>query len=144
MSSRFGVALVAALAVASLVGCAHDGCPTASVQAGDTGGTRLSVCVEVAETDEERTNGLRGRGLEDGEGLLLRFPVEDEVCIVNTGVPIAIDVLFADDEGEITALERNVRAGDPIVRCHPATRRVLEVRAGAAVDIRRGDVLEAP
>jgi uncharacterized membrane protein (UPF0127 family) len=111
------------VALVALAGC---GCPTVA-EVGDE-----AFCVEIARTEAERRTGLRGRpDLAAGEGLLLRFPIEDELCIVNDGVAFPIDVLYADASGGIVAIERAVAAGDPTLRCHGPASDVLEVSAGA-------------
>jgi len=112
------------------------GCPTAAEV--ELGGA--SFCVEVARTEAERTRGLRGRApLGPDEGLLLAFPVEDEICVVNDGVGFALDVAYASGEGTVVAIEREVPADDGTPRCHGSTRDVLEVPAGALSAAAVGD-----
>jgi uncharacterized membrane protein (UPF0127 family) len=114
-----------------LVGCA---CPAGTEVAIDD----RAFCVDVATTEAARARGLRGSPpLGEGEGLLLTFEVEGEICIVNDGVPFAIDVAWARTDGFVTAIER-AESNDPTVRCHPTTRDVLEVRAGALDGITPG------
>ena len=110
-----------------------------------TGQRVLRVRVDLAETAEERRQGLRGRTqLGEREGLWLRFPVEGEVCLTNQGVGFDIDALFASREGTIVAVERAIAADDGNPRCHDGTADVLEVRAGVALGVGLGDVLEGP
>ena len=105
-------------------------------------GEETAICAEVADTEAERSAGLRGRDpLGPGEGLLLEFSVEDEICIVNDGVGFSIDAAFADAEGTVVAVERAIPAGDPTPRCHAPTRRVVETAAGELDAIRTGDAL---
>jgi uncharacterized membrane protein (UPF0127 family) len=99
----------------------------------------VAVCVTRATTADERRRGLVGRGLDDGEGLLLVFPFEGEVCITNEGVGLAIDILWLDARGTITAIERAVAAGAPGPWCHAPAAFVLELRAGAAAAVAPGD-----
>lgn len=102
----------------------------------------VSVCAQVARTEAERTQGLSGRSrLAASEGLLLEFPVEGEACIVNGPVTFGIDVVFANDRGDVVALERAVAAGDATPRCHPGVRRVLEIAEGVADSVAVGDTL---
>lgn len=104
----------------------------------------LTLCVEVAETETARIEGLRGRDpLGPGEALHLPFPVEGEVCVVNDGVSFAIDALYADPDGAVVAVERGIPAGDATGRCHRA-QHVVETAAGEldAVDV--GDRLLSP
>lgn len=118
------------------LGCGwDDGCERWVI--GDTPG--LALCVTRATTADERRRGLVGRGLADGEGLLLVFPVEGEVCITNEGVGLAIDVLWLDSRGTVTAIERALAAGAPGPWCHAPAAFVLEVRAGTAAAVAPGD-----
>jgi uncharacterized membrane protein (UPF0127 family) len=125
-----------------LTGC---GCPDSDVRVTGTGSTtRLDVCAERARTADERRQGLRGREpLPEGRGLLLEFPVEDEVCIFNEGVDFAIDAVYADATGRVVAVERRIPAGDGSSRCHRPVQYILELRAGVARDVREGDRLQA-
>lgn len=120
-------------AVALGSGC-DDGCERWAL-----GQARLSVCVTRATTADERRRGLVGRGLDDGEGLLLVFPVEGEVCITNEGVGLAIDALWLDSRGTVTAIERALAAGAPGPWCHAPAAFVMEVRAGTAAAVAPGD-----
>lgn len=97
----------------------------------------LSVRVRRAETAAERMEGLRGKTLAPGEGLLLVFPVEDELCITNAGVTQPIDAVFIGEELAVTHVERAVAADDGTLRCARA-RWILEVRADAAASVVAG------
>lgn len=129
----------------------------ALVQAGACGDGRLDVSVERdglpvlalraerAITAEERRRGLRGRpSLGDSDGLLIELPVVTEVCIVNSGVTFDIDATYADGEGLIVAIEREIVAGDGRARCHDEVLDVLETAAGVASDVEVGDRLVIP
>ncbi|MFW6086283.1 MAG: DUF192 domain-containing protein [Myxococcota bacterium] len=123
------------------LGCGEDAARRVRVES-PAGELRLEVFVDEARTAEERMQGLAGRdGLDPGEGLLLIFPAEGEVCIVNEAVPFAIDALFIDGAGTVGAVERHIPAGDSTARCHGATLEVLEVAAGVADPVRVGDQL---
>lgn len=125
---------LAALGLA-LIGCACPGGRAVEIGA-------LAFCAEVASTEAERAQGLRGRDpLGPGEALLLEFSVEDEICIVNDGVSFAIDAAYADADGVVVALERAIAAGDPTPRCHARTQRVLETAAGELEAAEVGDRL---
>ncbi|MFK7991385.1 MAG: DUF192 domain-containing protein [Sandaracinaceae bacterium] len=103
----------------------------------------LSVCAERTQTEAERERGLMGRQpLTPGEGLLLEWPVETELCFFNRGVGFSIDMVFADSTGAIVAVERGVPAGDETLRCHTAMR-VLELAAFEADGFEPGDRLES-
>lgn len=103
---------------------------------------KLHVCVEIAESEQERRQGLKGREtLAPEDGLLIAFPLEGEACIANEGVSFPIDVVYAGAEGEVVAVERGVPADDATARCHAPVLRVLEVAAGVADPVEAGDLL---
>lgn len=127
-----------ALALVLLTGCAED---TVTIRADDGAAALRASLIWRAETAAERMEGLRGRTLDSGQGLLIAFPVEDEVCIANGGVEQAIDAVFIDAAATVTAVERSVPAGDPTVRC--ATGQwILEVLAGEAEAVEPAMVAE--
>ena len=130
------------LALGLLVCVACDG--TRFVGFEDTSGVVTSIfAVTIADTAAERAAGLRDRpALQDNEALWLRFPVTDEICIVNSGVPYDIDVLFVDEDDAVIAIERGVPAEDATARCVMDTRSVVEVVAGAAADVQVGFLLK--
>jgi len=105
------------------------------------GDVRFEVFVDEARTAQERVRGLRDRTLEPDEGLLIAFPVVGEVCILNAGVDLDIDAIYAGADGRIVAVERGVLAGDAMARCHGDTARVLEIRSGVAAEVVPSDVL---
>jgi uncharacterized membrane protein (UPF0127 family) len=85
------------------------------------GETKLSVELDLAETEEERRTGLRAyASLSPEQGLLLVFPGPSEVCITNAGVAFG----FA--------------AGEATPRCQRADE-VLEVAVGVASRVEVGD-----
>ncbi len=115
-----------ALGLVLLVGCGED-----VVRIGEP--VALEVSVRRAETAAERMDGLRGKTLGANEGLLLVFPVEDELCITNAGVDQSIDAVFIDASATVTQVERAIGAGDATIRCATAqwVLEVLEDRASA-------------
>ncbi|MEZ4325561.1 MAG: DUF192 domain-containing protein [Polyangiales bacterium] len=123
-----------------LMGC--EGMPTVTIHGPDET-LRLRAHVLVAETADERRMGLVGRReMAEGEGLLLLFPLEGEVCITNAEVVFPIDAVFADALGRVVAVERSIAAGDPSLRCHAPVLTVLELTSGAALSVQPHDVLE--
>ena len=75
------------------------------------------------------------------EALLLPFPIEDRICIVNDGVGFAIDALYASGDGTVVAIERAIPAGDAEPRCHDGVQRVVETSAGELAGVEVGDRL---
>lgn len=104
-----------------------------------SGAPNLSICASLAQTAEERRRGLQGQApMAPGEGLLIVFPVEGEVCITNAGVDFAIDAAFVDASRAIVAVE-SYAAQEDRVRCHAPVREVLELLQGSGVSV--GDLL---
>lgn len=122
-----------ALLALTLAACDAAPCPSASVT---WPGGALEVCVDVAATAQERMTGLVGRPpLGEGEGLVLAFPTVGEVCIVNEGVPTAIDAVHVGESGRVVAVTCGIAADDPTPRCHADTRWVLEVLSPGGCDV---------
>jgi uncharacterized membrane protein (UPF0127 family) len=129
------------LAALLLVASCED-VPEVSIAAAD-GSEVLRVEVDLAITAAERMQGLRGRDLEAGTGLLFVLPgPPDSVCIANDGVDFAIDAVFIA-EGAVTEVERAVAAGDASDRCHRADH-ILELRTGAAAGVTTGYSVHLP
>jgi len=121
------------------LGCGDDG-ERLRVVGGD-GMVMLEVAIERAVSEDERRTGLRGKTLERDEGLLIVLPGTSDVCIVNDGVTLDLDLVYFDAELLVTAIEAAIAAGDPTPRCHPAAY-VLEVNAGTAAAVRPGQLGE--
>ncbi|HVM97592.1 MAG TPA: DUF192 domain-containing protein [Candidatus Acidoferrales bacterium] len=102
----------------------------------------LRFDVEIASDEVARRTGLMGHAaLDSMHGLLIVLPAEGETCITNQGVGFAIDAVFADSTGQVVAVDSNITAGDPTLRCHTAVRSILEVGGGEASAIQIGDHL---
>jgi len=128
----------ALLGLLLMSGCADDAIVLRA--ADDSIALRVSL-IGRAETAAERRSGLRGRTLAPGEGLLIAFPVEDELCITNDGVDQSIDAVFIDGGESVAHVERAIPAGDGTVRC--ATGQwILEILAGDATAVHPGMVAE--
>lgn len=128
-----GAAIGASLLSTALVACA-EACPQ-TAQVSD-----VDVCVDLATTAAQRLTGLRGRAaLSDAEGLLLRFPVEGEVCLVNDGVPFGVDAVLFDEARRVSAV-LSLAANDPTPQCAGPARDVLELSAGRARGVAVGSV----
>jgi len=138
---RFRLSLCLFAAAYAVAGCECPGGVRAVIVDAD-GAPRLEVCAGLAETAEERMLGLMGMTLDAEEGLLLRFPVEGEICITNSGVMLDLDLVWVDASGAVTAVERDVPAEDATLRCHLPAQDVLEVRAGIAASVMPGQLLQ--
>ena len=114
------------LLAALLTGCACPGGVELRVESSG-GDPKASFCAAIARSEAARMQGLRGHApLAPGEGLLLAFSIEDELCIVNDGVTFPIDVLYADAAGPVD----RARARFPGRRRQPSLPRPRPVRPG--------------
>jgi uncharacterized membrane protein (UPF0127 family) len=108
--------------------------PMATVVITRRGQGVATLHVEVARTIWRRARGLMGRtGLAADGGMLFAYPWRRKVRIWMAGVPIALDVLFIDDDGKVAKivtdlLPRSVRGASSDV----PVRQVLEIAAGAS------------
>lgn len=91
------------------------------------------VVVTLADTPEERTQGLSGREvLNNGEGMLFVFPEEGNYSFWMKDMNFSIDILWLSSEGKIVHIVEHVSPEsypDHFVSERPA-RYVLEVPAG--------------
>ncbi|SFS66059.1 DUF192 domain-containing protein [Halostagnicola kamekurae] len=109
---------------------------TVTVTATD-GDPRATVDAEVADTWSERYTGLSNHeSLEGDEGMLFVHDGEGERTYVMRDMDFAIDIIFIDDDGEVTAV-REARAPDAgedgtDLEYSDRAKWVLEVRSGYA------------
>lgn len=90
---------------------------------------------EIADTPEERTQGLSGRTtLAEDTGLLFIFPEAGEHRFWMKDMLISIDILWLADDGTVVGIEENVHPDTfPQAFTPPEpVRYVLEVAAGVA------------
>ena len=95
----------------------------------------------------ERAAGLRDYApLAEDEGLLLRFPLEDEICIVNAGVDYPIDAVFLlENSGGTYRVNSVVSLAAEEIEAHCAVASaVLEVRQGTAASVNAGQTTSLP
>ncbi|HEX2240894.1 MAG TPA: DUF192 domain-containing protein [Actinomycetota bacterium] len=101
-------------------------------------GRVLAGQVAIASSMWARARGLLGRSeLARGEALVL--PKTKQVHTV--GMTFPIDVLFLDENGRVLHLVRAMRPWR-LSRWVRRCRNVIELQAGAAADVKRGDRVE--
>lgn len=90
--------------------------------------------VEIADTDEERERGLMFRtDLKDNSAMLFVFDDTRLVTMWMESTPSALDMLFLDDNGRISAIRENaVPFSRSIISSGGPVRFVVEVKAGTA------------
>lgn len=96
-----------------------------------TGAVRLEIEATAVSDEADLRQGLLGRpALLPGEGFLLLFPIETNICINNLAVNYPIEALFLTASRQVIAIESlEARAPQPI--CHLSTGMVLELPAGS-------------
>lgn len=101
--------------------------------------------VEIAKTPEERAQGLMfRRSLPANGGMLFIYERANPVRMWMKNTYIALDMLFADNRGQITHIHKGALPHDLTpIKGGPAVRYVLEVAAGdvAAKGLQIGDFL---
>ena len=108
-------------------------CPTQQV-AIETSNDTVIIGVEIADDPKERADGLSGRDtLEAGSGMLFLYERPHRAWFWMKGTKIALDIIFIDPDGTISAIKRNARPGTYLPTSGgPNTLSVLEINAGEA------------
>ncbi|MDT8324685.1 MAG: DUF192 domain-containing protein [Bacteroidota bacterium] len=96
------------------------------------GDTLAAVTVEIAESEQARTQGLMGRkNMAEGQGMLFIFPTEEYRSFWMANTPLPLDIIFVNSAGSIVTIQRNTvpYSEESIPSTAPATY-VVEVNAG--------------
>ena len=99
----------------------------------DEGGQDLvSVNVEIAETEEARTQGLMGRDrMAENEGMLFIFPDQQYRSFWMANTPLSLDILFVNEAGTIVTIHRStVPYSEESIPSTAPAKYVIEVNAG--------------
>jgi uncharacterized membrane protein (UPF0127 family) len=96
--------------------------------------------VEVAYTEEERTNGLKGRkSLDEDEGMLFVFDEPDTIGMWMQDTDIPLDIIFIDEDFEVISVYKGQPHNETIAE-EDDVQFVLEVNQGSG--IKEGDELD--
>ena len=96
----------------------------------------------MAKTPETRRSGLQNvKSLKPNSGMLFVFkrPTLQFLWMKNT--PLPLDLIFADASGIITKIIRDARPYDETILAGGCAQYVVEVKAGASINIEKGDRL---
>lgn len=114
----------------------------------DTEDGSLSLVVEVAETDDQRMQGLMYReSLPDGQGMYFIFEEEANRAFWMKNTLIPLDMIFIDEEGMIVSIQKQVQpCKTPSCPSYPSVepaKFVLEIGGGEsdALGIDVGDTV---
>jgi uncharacterized membrane protein (UPF0127 family) len=138
------VLLVALLTLGSLPASAAEQVPVLI----HAGGSTYKFVAEVADTAEERSQGLMFREqLAANEGMLFLYPAAKPVSFWMKNTPLSLDLIFIDSAGCIINVAAMAKPFDtsPISSGGPA-KAVLEILGGSAgqLGIKPGDLIEWP
>jgi uncharacterized protein len=104
--------------------------------------------VEMATTEEEKTNGLMHRKeLPDGKGMLFDFSPEQQISMWMKNTYISLDMIFIRADGRILRIAENTEPlSTKIISSGGLAKGVLEVIAGTAqkYGIQPGDRVAHP
>lgn len=112
----------------------------------DTG--RHDFLVEVADTEEERAQGLMFRPpLEDNQGMLFELEEVAEQSFWMRNTPSSLDIIYIGPDGRIVSIARHTTPNsDTRLFSNGPAMGVVELRAGRAAEIGAdpGDLVEHP
>ena len=113
-----------------------------------SGGRVHSFAVELAQTDEQRSQGLMyRRSLPAGRGMLFDFKQEQPVAFWMKNTYVSLDMIFIRGDGTIANIAENTEPlSEKMVPAAGAVRGVLEVVAGTSrkLGIKPGDKVAHP
>lgn len=112
------------------------------------GGSTYKFQAEIADTEDERAQGLMFREhLAPNEGMLFLYPVEKPVAFWMKNTPLPLDMIFIDGTGRIVHVAEMAKPFDTTpISSMGATKAVLEILGGSAdqLGIKAGDQVEWP
>lgn len=91
-----------------------------------------SISVEIADTEEARTQGLMGRTrMGEKQGMLFIFPNDEYRSFWMANTPLPLDIIYVDSERNIVTVRRNtVPFSEESIPSTAPARYVVEVNAG--------------
>jgi len=110
-------------------------------------GETLMVKVEIADTPEERAQGLMYReNLPQGEGMLFLFPEETRSSFWMKDTPISLDMIFINNDQIVDLIENAVPFSETLLTPRYSYNKVLEVPAGYVQQngIEQGNGIKSP
>ena len=97
------------------------------------GGTEIvRISIEIADSDQERTQGLMGRTrIGEKEGMLFIFEDEFERSFWMANTPLPLDILFVNSSKEIVKIHRHTQPySEESLPSNSPAQYVVEVNAG--------------
>lgn len=133
LGKRFKGLIVFALVLIGAGNVVQASCTMDTVTVRD-GKTKIKFSVEIANTDNERANGLMFReSMPNKNGMLFVFDQSGPVSFWMRNTIIPLDMLFIDDHGVITKIHPNAIPYDETpIHGGQNVKMVLEINAGLA------------
>ena len=98
--------------------------------------------VQIAETEEEKESGLQNTHyMPSDEGMLFIYDEPDEVSFWMEDTPLALDVIFINDEYEVISVHKGIPNSEDLMT-EQEVKFVLELNEDSGVKV--GDELEFP
>ena len=135
--------------VAAVIGgSAFAQCAPDSLELRNTEGTIHRFSVELADDPDERARGLMFREMMPmASGMLFVFPEPKHATFWMKDTPLALDIIFADQAGQVTRVHENaVPLSEALIDGGPDVAFAFEINAGLAgrMGIGPGAVLRHP
>jgi len=141
-----GLNVVCAAAV--MGGSAFAQCAPDSLELRNTSGTIHRFSVELADDPDERARGLMFREkMPMASGMLFVFPEPKHATFWMKDTPLALDIIFADQAGQVTRVHENaVPLSEALIDGGPGVAYAFEINAGLAgrMGIGPGAVMRHP
>jgi uncharacterized protein len=133
LRARLWIALIALIALASLVGAGARAASFQPLEIVTKNGVQV-FSVEIATTEQEKETGLMYRKeLADGKGMLFDFSPEQQVSMWMKNTFISLDMIFIAADGRIIRIAENTEPQSTrIIPSQGLAKGVLEVIAGTA------------
>jgi uncharacterized protein len=130
------VALVAT--IFGVIAVQHDDATPHAVIAGRT------YSLEIADTDAARAQGLSNRvGMAQNHGMLFRYANQGVRCFWMKDMHFSLDIIWLNAQSQAIKIERNVSPDTyPHPFCASPAQNVLELNAGAAQNLRPGQIVQ--
>lgn len=99
----------------------------------ETKGGEVSIRVEIADDEMERSAGLMYRNyLPDDRGMLFVFPQQRDVGFWMKNTPLPLDLIFIDKNGVVQGIRQGVPFSEAAITPGVPVQYVLELKRGTA------------
>ena len=131
---RYIFVLMAMVVLFMVPVCAAAELPIQDITAVTADGVRHIIHAEIAQTDEQRTQGLMYRTeMPEDHGMLFVFPLSQPLGFWMRNTLISLDMVFLNDDGLVSYIHKSaIPQDETIIESRGPVSRVLELNGGAA------------